>query len=178
MADSQDSATETNANSTEIALPADLPPEVIELARDNPEVRKAVLITAEQYRGPIPSPKILRGFDEIVPGSAKDLIDEYKQWGQLHRNLLERQVNSELELDQAEMKLAFRGQGIATVLVFGFGIFGVIRIFMGDPIGGGVLLGTTLLGKLVELFLGSRSGTQVKTESSKETTRDDPPRTP
>ena len=155
MADSPDSATEKDVNSTEIALPADLPPEVIELARDNPEVRRAVLITAEQYRGPIPHPNTLRGFEEVVPGSAKDLIEEYKQWGQLHRNLLEKQVNSEIAQDQANRTLAYRGQTIATSLVVLFGGFGIVRIFMGDLVGGGLLIAPALLGVLARVFLGN-----------------------
>ncbi len=180
MADSRDSATEKTTDSTDIALPMDLPPEVVELARDNPQVRKAVLIIAEQYKGPIPAPKDLRGFEEVVPGSAKDLIEEFKLWGQTDRNALDKRLESEIELSRAETRLAFRGQSIAAVLVLVFGICGVIRIFMGDPVGGGILLGTTLLGKLAELFLGNQPetrGTQAKPESSKETTRDDPPRT-
>ncbi len=157
--------------SAEIALPADLPPEVIELAKENPQVRQAVKIIAEQYRGPIPHPRTLQEFDKIVPGSAKDIFEDFKAWGQLNRNLLERQVNSELAQDTADRNLAFRGQAIATLLIFVFGVPGIIRIFMGDPVGGGLLIAPALLGGLARLFLGSRL--PEKDEKPAETPRDE-----
>ncbi len=31
---------------------------------------------AEMYEGPVPNPQMLRGFEDVVPGSAKSLLDE------------------------------------------------------------------------------------------------------
>jgi uncharacterized membrane protein len=160
--------------SSELTLPADLPPEVIELAKEDPNVLKAVrIIIAEQYKGPIPPPRILREFEEIVPGSAKDLIEDFKSWGQLNRDLLRSQVGSELEQDRADRTLAFRGQTIATSIISVFGVAGIVRIFMGDPIGGGLLLAPALLGGLTRLFLtGGRFDQPSAAESPKETPQD------
>jgi uncharacterized membrane protein len=152
----------------ELALPADLPPEVLELAKTNPQVRDAVRIVAEQYRGPIPHPRTLKEFDQIVPGSARDLIDDFKAWGALNRTLLERQANGELQQDAADRSLAFRGQVIAVILVVFFGIPGIVRIFQGDTVGGALLLAPALLGGLARLFIAGRSslGAQESADSS------------
>jgi uncharacterized membrane protein len=161
-------STDLERTATELALPADLPPEVIELAKTNPQVRDAVRIVAEQYRGPIPHPRTLKEFDQIVPGSARDLIDDFKAWGALNRTLLERQAQGELQQDAADRALAFRGQVIAVVLVMVFGLPGIVRIFMGDAVGGALLLAPALLGGLARLFIAGRSslGAQDNVDSS------------
>lgn len=42
-----------------------------------------------QYSGPVPHPSILKGFEEIVPGSAKQILDDAH--GQtVHRQTMER----------------------------------------------------------------------------------------
>ncbi len=50
------------------------------MARENsvkpqPESRVDISI-AEMYEGPVPNPPMLRGFEDVVPGSAKNLMDE------------------------------------------------------------------------------------------------------
>lgn len=43
----------------------------------SPQIESRVDISvAEMYTGPVPNPAMLREFDDVVPGSAKSLLDE------------------------------------------------------------------------------------------------------
>ncbi|WP_259717307.1 DUF2335 domain-containing protein [Weissella confusa] len=62
--------------------------ELIDKIESLPESAKAELsATLEMYSGPIPHPKILKEFNEIVPGSAKQIIKNGVQESKHRRGL-------------------------------------------------------------------------------------------
>lgn len=91
----------------------------------------------EAYLGPLPPPDILRQFDEIVPGSASRIIDQFTFQGD-HRRELEKFVI------QGDVKRANWGL-ISGVLLGTIGITGsLILIGLGKEVGGIIALLTTL----------------------------------
>ncbi len=155
-------------DSSDLMLPSDLPPEIIELARQDPKIKQLVLQITQRYRGPIPHPQVLREFNEVVPDSARVIIEDFKAWGDLKRDLLHKQVESELTNEATNRGLASRGQLIAAGLVLLFGIPGIVRIFMGDIAGGALLLAPTVLSGLARLFLGGQNSNRESEEKTSE----------
>ena len=51
----------------------------------------AVMHSVSAYSGPLPHPDILRGFEEIVPGSANRLFTQFEEQS-AHRRTMESQV--------------------------------------------------------------------------------------
>lgn len=95
----------------------------------DPEVQQSIppeIIGAyveEHYRGPIPHPRILRQIDEVVPGAARQIIDDAH--GQTnHRQELERQY---LDAGIANSK---RGQwfGFVVAMTVVLGSMGLIAL--------------------------------------------------
>lgn len=67
------------------------------------------IVVAEHYEGAIPHPQTLAEYDRIVPGSATDIINDFKENTKTIRNL----KTKELELTAARDK---RGQYMAFFL--------------------------------------------------------------
>jgi len=53
-----------------------------------PEAAARLVAVAETYKGPIPHPRILSGYDDIVPGAAREILDMAKA-EQRHRHRME-----------------------------------------------------------------------------------------
>lgn len=86
--------------------------------KDKPEVKMAVQeVISATYKGPLPPPNIMRGYDDICPGAAKMILDEF-QANSEHVREMERMTR------QKELDMANRGQIIATV--FGFILFAIV----------------------------------------------------
>ena len=72
-------------------------------------------ISTTTYQGPIPHPDILKGFDALVPGTAKDLIDLAKSESAHRRDLESRALDAnifaqkkQLEIAEYQSKVVFR----------------------------------------------------------------------
>lgn len=61
----------------------------VELLESRPEV--LTFIGSKFFSGPLPPPDLLKQYDEIVPGCAKTLIDQFVAQGD-HRRMLEKSV--------------------------------------------------------------------------------------
>lgn len=109
-------------------------------------------MTTEEYRGPLPPPRLLREFDEAVPGSAAKIIANWQDEGS-HRRQLERD-ESDSARDGLRRQLGFqaRGQWFAlTVALAGFVVAGY-ALRLGHPAAAVTICGLNLTG-IVTLFL-------------------------
>ena len=100
------------------------------------------VVVAEHYEGSIPHPQTLAEYDKIVPGSAADIINDFKENTKTIRELKVR----ELELAAARDK---RGQWMAFVL----GILLIGAVFFALYLGQTVVAGLLAVGTLGAAFL-------------------------
>jgi uncharacterized membrane protein len=128
---------------------------------DESELR--VSAYSEQFRGPVPHPDILRQYEEIVPGSAKSIIDSFITEGNHRRAREAREVTMCEEWARADIGLQNRGQ------IFGF-ILAVIGVGGGlyvaatvSPAAGASVSGVTLAG-IVAAFLRQRKMKNLQVE--------------
>lgn len=131
---------------------------------DESEVR--VSAYSEQFRGPVPHPDTLRQYEEIVPGSAKSIIDSFITEGTHRRAREVREVAMCEEWARADIHLQNRGQ------IFGF-IIAIIGVGGGlavaatvSPAAGASVSGVTLLG-IVAAFLRQRQMKNLQVEEGK-----------
>lgn len=133
-------------------------------------------VTTEQYSGPLPPPRLLREFEEAVPGSAAKILDNWRDES-AHRRQLER-VESESARDGLLRQLAFqaRGQWCAlTVALSGFGLAGY-ALHLGYPKTAATIAGVNLLG-IVTVFLSGTAKRKKRGELTKPAAGDTSPST-
>ncbi len=71
-------------------------PEVLPVGEDKPaEEIKVVGIVSQRYSGPIPHPDILRGFEEILPGSADRIIRMAEKQSEHRQEMEKKMVHAE-----------------------------------------------------------------------------------
>ncbi len=98
--------------------------------------------TALYYSGPIPPPEHLTMYEKIVPGIAKQFLEEPHREAEHRRSLESKMVD-------AQIKLAKKGQNIASILAFSCTFASFFTIYRGYSIEG---LGALLLS--IGLFIG------------------------
>jgi uncharacterized membrane protein len=94
------------------------------------------------HQGPIPHPDILRGFDELVPGTAKRLIDLAESESVHRRDLESRAMASNIESQKKQLELSDfqnrivhksdRNGLIAGVMVAMASVFGAVWLSLHD----------------------------------------------
>ncbi len=119
--------------------------EVIEQETHISEERVKELRLSATYQGPLPPPNIMRGYDDICPGAARMILDEFQANSQHIRDMESMSRKQELQF----MK---RGQIIA--FVFGVALFGIIvwTIALGQFLLAGVGVVTALV-SVITAFL-------------------------
>lgn len=135
--------------------PADeLPAEVINVLKDLPPEKQDEIVAAlkqqieivhERFSGPLPHPELLREFDEVVPGCAKDIIQMTLDQGNHRRNMERIVINGQVNDSRRGQLLGF-SIGIVALLVSGF------LIYTGHDLAGGAL-GTVDIVGLVAVFV-------------------------
>lgn len=101
-------------------------------------VHQSLSITkSQQFSGPMPHPELLAQYDEIVPGSAVQIIDQFVAQGQ-HRMSLEQKVTAS-EILRSNWGLA-AGFIIAVLMLAVATVFG----YWGYPTQAALLAGGTL----------------------------------
>lgn len=63
-------------------------------------------ITTTAYQGPIPHPDILKGFDVLVPGTAKDLIELAKMESSHRRDLESKALEANIFAQKKQLEIA------------------------------------------------------------------------
>lgn len=113
---------------------------------------KTVIQQTSVLSGPVPSPAILREYDNLLPGSAQKIF-EMAENQSAHRMELEKKVIN-ADINRSKQGLMF---GFSVAL---FGIIGTIVLgIWGNPVVSGIL-GFSTLGSLVGVFIyGSQNRT-------------------
>ena len=117
------------------------------------EKRKEVLealtiIQQESFSGPIPHPRIMAGYEQVLPGSA-DRILKMAERQQEHRFGLEKTSV------ESQQKSNTRGQVFGFILSFLVIIGGIVLLLLGMPILG-VCLMAGMICLLAGLFIGGK----------------------
>lgn len=100
------------------------------------EVRKAIV--SESYSGPMPKPDHMDRYNQIVPGAAKDILEEFKANGAHSRKVELIAVKGAVDNDS-------RGQWMAFFLVaLGFGLVAYLAT-INQGIVAGIVAGTLLV---------------------------------
>ncbi|NMB40453.1 MAG: DUF2335 domain-containing protein [Firmicutes bacterium] len=112
--------------------------ELIEKVGDK-EVASKIIAIAESFSGPLPHPKILAQYKEILPDAPERIIAMAEKQ-QEHRFNLEKNVI------KGDIVRANRGLTLGFILFMIFGLGAIVLLAIGKNIQGYALLGTSLLG--------------------------------
>lgn len=123
-------------------------------------------VTTEQYRGPLPPPRLLREFEEAVPGSAAKILDNWRDES-THRRQLERE-ESQSARDGLLKQLAFQARGQRSALTVALTCFGVAAyaLHLGFPATAATITGVNLTG-IVTVFLSGIAKRKKRGELAK-----------
>lgn len=121
--------------------------------RELPEVTRRItqIAVSEQFSGPMPHPKHLREYDDILPGAAERIL-----------SMAERNLEHNIDMDQkvvgaevADRKLGmYLGAGLFGLLIVG--AFATLFVTT-NPVVPGLFLGTAAIGGVVA-FIKGRNG--------------------
>ncbi len=109
------------------------------------EVIKAAILRQSSYQGPIPNPKLLKEFDNVLPGCAERIVSMAEQQS-THRMFLERTVVV------SDSRRANQGLWVGGFIALLFLIGSVFLIYNNHDWAGGTL-GTASLASLVGVFI-------------------------
>lgn len=97
-----------------------------------PPLEGGAVIASSQWSGPLPPPAALERFDQIAPGSARIIIDEFVKEAD-HRRLQE-------DRDQRfQVRYAHLGQALAAIFAVGCLSLSGFAIVHGHPVAGAVI---------------------------------------
>ena len=118
-------------------------------------VRRELIATF--WSGPLPPPEILKTYEEIVPGSGKQLIDTF-----------DRQAHHRMELEKAvifgDVNRANRGLWAAAAVALAFLIVAAVVILEGHD-AAGIVIASVDIGSIVGVFV---YGTETRRRERKE----------
>ncbi|MGK4081899.1 hypothetical protein EA74_00454 [Enterococcus hirae] len=153
----------SNRHSAEVDIPEEQ--EIIDdLKKLNPEERKEIMarmrISSTHYSGPIPSPDLLKRFEEVCPGSADRIITMAEKQSEHRRNMETKVVDSQVRDSKRGMIFGF----IISVV----GIIGGLFLIAMDKGTAGLTLVCGILIGLVALFIyGSESEKDERIKKNK-----------
>jgi uncharacterized membrane protein len=133
------------------------------MSQNFPQMQQIAGIATTSYQGPIPHPDILKGFDALVPGSAKTLIDlamtESSHRRELESKALEANIfaqKKQLEITEYQNKAVFRtdlsGQILGAVTSL-FCIVSAVYLIMNGHEGAAMVLASIPIGAIVKSFM-------------------------
>lgn len=150
-----DSVREEDENSSDSELI--LKEEKVERIVDHAVQKVMVRIRRESYSGPLPKPEHLKAYDEICPGAAQEILNEFKENGRHVRECEKRGLN-------ASIWKVTRGQIFATILALV--CLGLAFICVSQYQANGVAVAFIVLtGTLVLPFLGFNPKSSKKDDS-------------
>lgn len=121
--------------------------------KDLPEVARRItqIAVSEQFSGPMPHPRHLREYDEVLPGAAERILSMAESNLQHNISMDQSMVNAEV----ADRKLGmWLGAGLFGLLIVG--AFGTLFV-TSNPVVPGLFLGTAAIGGVVA-FIKGRNG--------------------
>lgn len=133
-------------------------PDVERVLRKHPEISGRLLgVTQTRFSGPIPPPQLLKGYEDIMPGSAREIFDMAKDQAAHERSFENKALG-------AQMRDNLLGQ------VFGF-LIGTIAILAGTyaavngaQLSGGLIGGGGVAALTAVFVLGRRPKNSDKSE--------------
>jgi len=137
-------------------------PEDVQDLAEEPRLAKAVEIAIQRasFSGPMPPPDILDRYNQIIPGAAKDILEEFKVNGAHSRDMEKAAIRGAIGNDK-------RGQWMAFVLVIlGFVLIAYLAVNGHTAVA--VVVAGTLLGAVITGFLSQRTRSKDKQETSDE----------
>ena len=114
-------------------------------------------LTVKAFSGPLPHPEVLRKFEEIIPGSAKQIIEQANKQTD-HRIDIEKQV---IKSDIIKSYLGLVFGFILGLLGIGGGIY---AITLGHNIFGPILSGGTLASLVYAFIYGTKTRKEERSE--------------
>jgi uncharacterized membrane protein len=159
-----DTSDDLNKFQGDIVLPIELK-EILE-DKSIPETKRKIILhafsvtTASSFRGPIPSPHLLKGYNETIPDGAERIMRKFEQQSE-HRMGLEKHVVHE------ELRQSGRGQLFGFILgLVGLGLATYLAMYGHETIAG-IFGATTILGLVAVFVIGRKE--QKKDLAEKET---------
>ncbi|PMS36016.1 putative membrane protein [Trinickia symbiotica] len=140
-----------NPPGSEIGVVEPAEADLVGLKVEKPELQELVehsvllALQSESYRGPVPKPEHLRQYEEILPGAARIIVEEFQANGRHSREVEMAGLRSTTSIDT-------RAQWIAGGLVLvGFGLVYELSMTGHDSVAIAVAVG--LLGTVITGFL-------------------------
>lgn len=118
-----------------------------------------LLLREKRHAGPLPSPEVLRGYEDVLPGTAEAIVSAFKSETPHRHELEKKTVESHIQRDRAEERYGARGQWMGFTIAL-LGIGGGVLIFLIHPniagaLGGAGVTGLTLM-TIVTAFIYGR----------------------
>lgn len=111
-------------------------------------IRTSISISQESHSGPMPSPKILSEYEQVVPGLAAQIRDEFLANGAHIRKLEEKSVDAHIQNDN-------KNRQVARELVWGALGGSIFLAYFGHDWVAGLLAATTV-GAVIAGFLRTK----------------------
>jgi len=113
--------------------------------------RNLATITAAsmEYSGPVPHPAILKGYEEIVPGSAKQIMDQAKRQTD-HR------IDLEKRLVASGIWRSYLGLSLGALIALTCTLGGCILVYLDHDTAGATIATASVIGLASVFVYGSR----------------------
>jgi uncharacterized membrane protein len=163
----RDAAVRTDSNAVAEVVPQDKANVANKPSVPAHQVIHQQISTRLQYSGPLPPPVILEGYDKLVPGSAKQILDDaHRQTS--HRIAIERTVIT------SDVRKSYLGLAAGwTTAIYGLTWAGML-VLQGHPIAGTVLGGADLVALVSVFVYGTMSRRKERLEKAKVMTAEPP----
>ncbi|ANB97614.1 MULTISPECIES: DUF2335 domain-containing protein [Vibrio harveyi group] len=113
-------------------------PDVERVFRKHPELSSTIL-TTQVYSGPVPHPSLMKEFDKIIPGAAKQMLDDAMKNSESQRKINE-------DIVKYKNKEVARGQWFGFISVIALISAVTFITISGFTVGAGVIAGIATLG--------------------------------
>ena len=124
-----------------------------------------------RHLGPLPPPEQLRAYEEIIPGAAREIWEDYRSRVRHREELERRDQQMEQQALTANITMTRRAQLFAFAGAILFGMMAFILVLAGHDTAGMVIFGTTIVGYVGAFIAGrvrrDQGGTTQDVESDK-----------
>lgn len=136
-------------------------------------VRQASVSVEERYQGPLPHPETLRQFEQVLPGSAQSIINEFHAEAAHRRSIEKAESENMMTVYRRHQRQGILRSTYAFVIsIAGVGA-GWYEIHLGHPAAGATIITATVVSIVAIFVTGKRS---KKEESSDELPAPEPGR--